>query len=283
MHHPQTTLHGAGVGLRRPLLAEMAAADALPVAFLEVAPENWIGIGGHQGRQLRALTERHPLICHGLSLSIGGSDPLDYAFLGRLKAFMAEHQVPLYSEHLSFCADQGHLYDLLPLPFTEQAVRHTAARIRAVQGYLDQPIAIENVSYYVQPPGEMDELAFLNAVVEEADCLLLFDVNNLYVNSQNHGYDPIAYLDGLPFDRIAYLHMAGHQVEPDGFIVDTHGATPVDPVWALLDETYARLGPLPTLLERDFNLPPLAELLGEVAQIRAHQSPYEELRHVHAG
>lgn len=260
-------VHGAGLGLRRALMGPLAQQSPAQVQFLEVAPENWIGVGGRLSRQLRAFTERYPFVCHGLSLNLGGPAPLDEAFLRRVRQFLDTHQARCYSEHLSYCADDGHLYDLMPIPFTEHAVRHVASRIRRTQEVLDRRIAIENVSYYAAPGREMEEIAFINAVLEEADCDLLLDVNNLYVNSINHCYDPETFLKALPGERIAYAHVAGHYVEAEDLRVDTHGADVIDPVWALLQTAYEHFGVFPTLLERDFNIPPLADLLAEVDTI----------------
>jgi len=240
--------------------------------FLEVAPENWIGVGGTLGKRFRAMTERHTLYCHGLSLSIGAPSPLDETFLARLKRFLDLHQVPIYSEHLSYCGDDGHLYDLMPIPFTAGAIRHVAARIRRVQDILGRRIAMENVSFYTPVGAEMTELQFLLAVLEEADCDLLLDVNNVHVNSVNHRYDPLAFLDALPRERVRYMHIAGHYNEAPDLIVDTHGSAVVEPVWNLLDAAYARFGAKATLLERDFNMPPMVELFAEVDRIRAAQS-----------
>ena len=255
-------------------MGPLADQPSSQVDFYEVAPENWLGVGGSQGRAFRALTERYPFLCHGLSLSIGSPAPLDEAFLQRLKQFLTEHHVRLYSEHLSYCSDDGHLYDLMPIPFTEEAVHYVAKRIRRVQDILEQPIAMENVSYYAAPGKAMEEIDFLNAVLEEADCQLLLDVNNIYVNSVNHGYDPLAFLQAIPAKRISYIHVAGHYNEADDLIVDTHGADVIDPVWELLDKTYAEFGVIPTLLERDFNIPPLPELLTEVDKIASLQEKH---------
>lgn len=267
----QATLQGAGLGFRRSMLPELASDwdDRLPeeVGFWEVAPENWIGVGGRLGRQFRAYTERHPFICHGLSLSLGGPAPLDEALLVNIRDFIKTHDIRYYSEHLSYCSDDGHLYDLMPIPFTEEAVHHVAGRIQRSQDILGQRIAIENVSYYAAPGAEMREIDFINAVLAEADCELLLDVNNIYVNSINHGYDAREFLHALPGQRVAYVHVAGHYVEAPDLIVDTHGADVVDPVWDLLADAYDHFGVLPTLLERDFNLPPLADLLGELDQV----------------
>ncbi|MBL8499828.1 MAG: DUF692 domain-containing protein [Nitrosomonas sp.] len=272
-HYP---VHGAGLGLRRAMLSSLADQTAQPTDFWEVAPENWINVGGRYGKTFRELTEKFPFICHGLSLSIGGPAPLDEAFLQRLKRFLREHRIRYYSEHLSYCSDDGHLYDLLPIPFTEEAVRYVTDRIRRVQDILEQRIAIENVSYYAAPGKAMEEIDFLTAVLQEADCDLLLDVNNIYVNSVNHRYDAEIFLQQLPAARIRYIHVAGHYREAEDLIVDTHGADVIDPVWQLLDKTYQHFGVIPTLLERDFNLPPLADLLQEVAVIRALQSKWQD-------
>lgn len=269
---------GAGLGLRRALLGPLtdrpeSTPDSFP-DFFEVAPENWIGVGGRFGRQFRAMTERHPFVTHGLSLSLGSPAPLDMELVRAVGRFLDQHGIGIYSEHLSYCSDDGHLYDLMPLPFTEEAVRHVSERIRAVQDVLGRRIAVENVSYYASPLGAdapMNELAFVNAVLSEAGCDLLLDVNNVYVNSINHGYDPQAFIAGIPAARVRYIHVAGHYDEAPDLKVDTHGAPVVDPVWQLLDFTYRQIGVRPTLLERDFNFPPLAELLAEVERIRAVQ------------
>ncbi|MGZ0019405.1 HvfB family MNIO-type RiPP peptide maturase [Nitrosomonas sp. wSCUT-2] len=268
-------VHGAGLGLRRSMLSSLAdQATQSVVDFWEVAPENWIGVGGRYGHKFRELTEQFPFICHGLSLSIGGPSPLDEAFLHRLKRFLKDHHIRIYSEHLSYCSDDGHLYDLLPIPFTAEAIYYVANRIRQVQEILEQRIAIENVSYYAAPGKQLEEIDFINAVLQEADCDLLLDVNNIYVNSVNHGYDAEAFLQRLPVERIRYIHVAGHFKEAEDLIVDTHGADVIDPVWQLLDKTYQRLGVIPTLLERDFNIPPIADLLREVATIHSLQTKW---------
>jgi uncharacterized protein (UPF0276 family) len=185
---------------------------------------------------------------------------------------MDDINVPLYSEHLTYCAAEGHLYDLLPIPFTEEAVHYVAGRVREVQDIIGAPIALENASYYAQPHREMSEAEFINAVIGESGCDLLLDVNNIYVNSVNHRYDPIEFLESLPLARARYIHVAGHFDEADDLKVDTHGADVIDPVWVLLAEAYQRVGALPTLLERDFNLPPLADLLQEIEQVRTLQA-----------
>ncbi|MFT4520661.1 MAG: hypothetical protein ACI9JM_003065 [Halioglobus sp.] len=264
-------LHGAGLGLRRALLGPLLSMDHGAVDFMEAAPENWLGVGGRFGKQFRSLAERFPLALHGLSLDIGGPDPIDEELVRGVRTLMDEVQVPIYSEHLTYCAAEGHLYDLLPIPFTEEAVHHVAARVRQVQDITGRPLALENASYYAQAHPDLSEAQFISAVVAESGCDLLLDVNNIFVNSVNHRYDPIEFLDALPLDRARYIHIAGHYDEAEDLKVDTHGADVIDPVWDILEQAYQRVGPLPTLLERDFNVPPLDILLLEVEHIRELQ------------
>jgi len=268
-------VHGAGLGLRRIHFDDLLREIPPAIEFMEVAPENWIDVGGKGGRQFRALAERIPLVCHGLALNIGGLAPLDEIFLSRIKQFLEATHTRYYSEHLSYCADDGHLYDLLPIPFTWEAAQHVAARIRRVQEILERRIAIENVSYYAAPGREIAEIDFIRTVLEEADCLLHLDINNIYVNSVNHGFDPYSFLRALPGQRIAYAHIAGHYRRAEDLIIDTHGAEVIAPVWDLLDCAYREFGVFPTLLERDFELPPLADMQSEVAHIRTIQQRYE--------
>ncbi len=267
-------VRGAGLGLRRPLLDKLLDDPPRQVDFMEVAPENWLGVGGSLGRKFRRFTDQYPFVCHGLSLSLGGPAPLDDAFLKRLKSFFDDHNIRFYTEHLSYCSDDGHLYDLMPIPFSDDAVRYVADRIRRTQDILERPIGIENVSYYAAPGKEMDEIDFVNAVLDEADCSLLLDVNNIYVNSINHGYDAESFLKALPAKRVVYFHVAGHYVEAEDLRIDTHGSDVCDPVWQLLDTAYEHFGPVPTLLERDFNIPPLPDLLAEVELISRMQAKW---------
>ena len=266
------SLQGAGLGLRRPFLNEFLQNPLSEVDFFEIAPENWITMGGKFGKQFRAMTEQYKFVCHGLSLSIGSSDALDEALVRQIKVFMATHGIEHYSEHLSYCSHNGHLYDLMPIPFTAEAVKHVTERIKRVQDILERKIAIENVSYYTFSGAEMREIDFFNAVVNEADCDVLLDVNNIYVNSVNHGYDALDFLNSMPIERITYAHIAGHFKEAEDFLIDTHGAQIIEPVWELLRHAYQKVGVFPTLLERDFNLPPLNELLFEVQQIKRLQN-----------
>jgi uncharacterized protein (UPF0276 family) len=264
-------VQGAGLGLRRPLLDQLMANPPDVIDFMEVAPENWIHVGGKLGKKFRWFTERYPFVIHGLSLSIGAPSPLNEQLVRDIRDFMAIHDIRLYSEHLSYCGDDGQLYDLMPIPFTEEAVRYVAERVRRVQDILGQRMALENVSYYAPLESSMSEREFLLAVLDEADCDLMLDINNIVVNSINHRYDADEFLRAMPAERIRYFHLAGHYVEDEDLRIDTHG-TPVDEqAWSLLGEAYKLFGPVPTLLERDFNFPPLEELLDEVRTIRKLQ------------
>ncbi len=265
---------GTGLGLRRALMGPLSQAPDAPVDFLEVAPENWIPMGGRLGREFRAFTERYPFVSHGLSLSLGGPEPLDWDLLTGVKGFLDQHRIRCYTEHLSYCSDHGQLYDLMPIPFTEEAVHYVAGRIRQVQDFLGRRIGIEHVSYYAAPDpaaAELSELEFLMAVLSEADCGLLLDVNNAYVNGINHGYDAAEFIRALPGERIMYVHIAGHYDEARDLKVDTHGSDVIEAVWRLLEVAYQQFGVLPTLLERDFNFPAFAGLCAELERIAATQ------------
>ena len=272
-----------GLGFRRELIPALKTRVPDAIDFFEIAPENWIDLGGAAGRDLRTFTERYPFVCHGLSLSIGSPAPLDEVLLHKIRQFLDQHKILFYTEHLSYCSDDGHLYDLLPIPFTGEAVKYVAARVRRAQDILGQRIALENASFYLRAPiTEMSEADFIRAVLTEADCDLHLDVNNVYVNSMNHGYDPVEFIRAMPTERIVYMHMAGHHNEADNIIIDTHGADVIDPVWSLLDQTYNIHGVAPTLLERDFNIPPLHELMREVERIGLIQSRHIDASHVSA-
>jgi uncharacterized protein (UPF0276 family) len=268
---------GAGLGLRRGLMDKLMSNPPDDVDFMEVAPENWINVGGKLGRKLRFFTERYPFLLHGLSLSIGAPSPLNEDLLRDIKAFMEEHGIAFYSEHLSYCGDDGQLYDLMPIPFTDEAVKYVAGRIRRAQDILGRRMAVENVSYYTPTDTSMTEADFTLAVLEEADCDLLLDINNIVVNSINHQYDPLEFMLKMPKDRIKYFHQAGHYVESEDLRIDTHGAAVDQQSWQLLADAYAHFGPVPTLLERDFNFPPIEELLDEVRQIKAMQNSVSDL------
>jgi len=262
---------GAGLGLRRALLNTLMENPPSDVDFMEVAPENWIKVGGVLGRKFRFFTERYPFLIHGLSLSIGSPAPLNEALVHDIKDFMKEHGILMYSEHLSYTSDDGQLYDLMPIPFTEEAVSWVAARVRRVQDILEQRIALENVSFYAPTDASMSEADFVNAVLEESDCDLMLDINNIVVNSINHSYDASEFLRSMPAERIRYFHLAGHYVEAEDLRIDTHGDAVDEQSWQLLREAYLHFGPVPTLLERDFNFPPVEELLEEVRKIKRLQ------------
>lgn len=263
----------SGLGLRRGLVTEWRKFESEDFRglrkpdFIEITPENWMDMGGKFARDLAFFTERYPVVAHGLSLSIGGPDDLDLDFVDRLGRFLDQHGVLIFSEHLSYCTDGGHLYDLMPIPFTQAAVDRVSERVAIVQDRLKRRLALENVSYYAAPGQEMSELEFINGVIQQADCDLLLDVNNVWVNSVNHGYDPHTFIKGLPADRVAYQHVAGHFVQSEDLIIDTHGADVSEPVWDLLTLAGEHVGPRPTLLERDFNLPPMGQLLAELENV----------------
>ncbi len=270
MHHFQFS--GAGLGLRSDFSQTLLDAKSTPVDFLEIAPENWLGVHGKRKEQLLSFTRHYPMVAHGLNLSIGGPVPLDIPFLEQLKQFFAEYEIKYYSEHFSYCRDEkGYLYDLLPIPFTDDAVNYVSRRILEVQDRLGMQIAFENSSYYYAPHQQLSESEFINAVIRESGCLLLLDVNNVYVNSINHGYDPRQFIQSLPSESIAYLHMAGHWQKTPELIIDTHGDDVIEAVWQLLEYTYQIHGVKPTLLERDADIPPLHQLLKEVHRIKAYQ------------
>jgi uncharacterized protein (UPF0276 family) len=261
-------LYGVGLGFRMEIIRETLALDNSPVAFLELAPENWMELGGRHRQLLQQAMEKFPITCHGLSLSLGSPEPLDWEFIKKLKTFFQKFPIQLYSEHLSYCkCGNAHMYDLLPIPFTEEAVSHVVSRIKQVQDFLERKIAIENVSYYCPVHPEMKEAEFLSRVVKESDCNLLLDVNNVYVNSFNHHYDPYEFLKQIPLDKVTYIHMAGHKkVSPD-LIIDTHGHSIIDPVFQLFEWVVQRIAPVPVLLERDFNFDDFEGLIAEVDQL----------------
>ncbi|MES2121195.1 MAG: DUF692 domain-containing protein [Chlamydiota bacterium] len=260
---------GVGLGFRREFAEALIHLENDPPAFIELAPENWMDLGGFFKKQFSAAIAKYPVICHGLSLSLGSPEPLDWQFLKNLKRFLKEVPVQLYSEHLSYSkCDNAHFYDLLPLPFTEDAVRHVTERIIQVQDFLERPIAIENVSYYTPVTPEMSESEFLTRIVQGSGCQLLLDVNNVYVNSFNHGYDAHAFLKQIPLDKTAYIHMAGHEKVSDDLIIDTHGHPIIAPVYDLFHWVIERISPVPILLERDFNCDDFPSVHAEVRKLQ---------------
>jgi len=269
-------IHGAGLGFRREMLGELLPTLPKEVDFWEVAPENWIPLGGIYEKQFSTCIQQAPFTTHGLSLSIGSSDKLDVEFVKTVKRFLDANNITLYSEHLSYCSGNGHMYDLMPIPFTQEAVKHVVNRIRQVQDIIERPLVLENVSYYLSVSQEISELEFINAVVNESGCLLLLEVNNVYVNSINHKYNAVDFINGLPSDKIVYGHIAGHYDEAPDLKVDTHGADVIEPVWDLLSHAYKTHGVFPTLLERDFNIPGIEVLLTEVRRIKQIQAMHTQ-------
>ena len=269
-----------GLGLRRDIAEEILDNKILTPDFLEFAPENWMGMGGAWLKVMERALEAYPITCHGLSLSLGSPEELDWEFIGELKEFLDTYKVAIYSEHLSYTKSKNaHLYDLLPIPFRQDAIDHVVDRIRRVQDRLERPLAIENVSYYTPVAAEMTEVEFVSEIVDRAGCNLLLDVNNVYVNAFNHNYDAKDFIGKLPLDKVAYIHMAGHeQVEPD-LIIDTHGQPIIDPVYELFEWTIQKMDPVPVLLERDYNFEDLEQIQGELTQIKGILNKHWKLAH----
>jgi len=264
-----THMNGIGLGFRRDIAIDIIESNSKLPEFIEVAPENWMKMGGYWKKQFDRATEKYPLVCHGLSLSIGSVEELDLDFLKDLKVFLDQYNVSIYSEHLSYSkCENAHLYDLLPIPFRADAVKHIVNRIKMVQEILERPLVLENVSYYTPVAAEMTEAEFISSIVLESGCKMLLDVNNVYVNAFNHNYDSMEFINSIPLDKVAYMHMAGHnQVAPD-LIIDTHGQDIIDPVFGLFDWTIQKLRPVPVLLERDFNIPELNSLENELTKLK---------------
>lgn len=293
---------GAGLGYRRDLAdGFLSLQDNSIINFMEVSPENWLKMGGQARYHFDKVAEKIPVIIHGLSLSLGGQAPLDMDLLNGIKTMQKQYNSFFFSDHLSYCECEGHLYDLLPMPFTDEAVHHVANRIKQVQDFLEMQISLENTSYYLHSPtSTMNEVEFLNAIAQEADCGIHLDVNNIYVNGVNHGLlDPFLFIDKVDKARVNYIHIAGHDEEHGAaedvkisegesfnmikgelrhlptLLVDTHGEAVQKTVWDLLEYTYEKLPQIPPiLLERDFNFPPFQELIDEVQHIAALQKKY---------
>ncbi len=262
---------GVGIGLRREHIDSLLNVLPQDLDFLEVAPENYLQSGGRVYHKFKQLAERYPVLAHGLTLSIGSVDPLDFSFLKQLKNFIKEFNIPWMSDHLCFASiNQGQIHDLLPLPFTQEVVQHVVERVKIVQDYLEVPLALEHISYYASlGENEMTESEFINQILSQADCAFHLDINNVYVNSVNHGYDPYGFIDTLPLDRVVHVHMAGHKKKRENWLVDTHGEPIIQPVWDLLKYTAQKIEFPAILIERDYNIPPLEDLLAEMRQMRS--------------
>ena len=272
MSEPRYPVSGAGLGLRRALLGSLSSVVPGQVDFMEVAPENWINVGGQFGRQFREYTERFSFVCHGLSLSIGSPSPLDWPLIKNIRSFLRDHKVHLYTEHLSYCSDDGQLYDLMPIPFTEEAASYVAERIQRAQDILGRRMAVENVSYYTPTDTSLTEAEFTNTVLEQADCDLLLDINNIYVSACNHAFDAEEFLARVEPRHVQEMHLAGFAVNTiDGrdILIDHHGARVAEPVWALYAQACQRFVDVPTLIEWDTDIPPLEVLLDEAHTARA--------------
>jgi hypothetical protein len=259
---------GFGLGLRTAHYEEIVATDP-PLGWFEIITENYLVDGGRPLEWLDRIRADYPMVMHGVSLSIGGADPLDYDYLRRVKALAQRVQPMWISDHLCWTGLAGNnLHDLLPLPYTQEAVDHVVSRVHAVQDFLGRRILLENVSSYVEyRASTLSEWEFLSEVARVADCLILLDVNNIYVSAYNHGFDPQRYLAGVPAERVQQIHLAGHS-NCGEFIIDTHDAPVIDPVWELYERAIRRLGPVPTMIERDDRIPPLADLLHELDRAR---------------
>lgn len=260
---------GVGIGLRREFYAQLPATSRA-LDWVEIVPENFLTLGGRPQRTLDACVERWPVLPHGVALNIGGPEPLDEDYLSGLAALVERVDAPFFSDHLCYSRLGGaYLYDLLPLPFSEEAVEHVVSRVREVKARVGRPFLLENPSYYARMPGgTLDEAAFLRHVAEQSDCGLLLDVNNVYVNACNHGYDPRAFVDALPLERVVQLHLAGHERQPD-VLIDTHGAPVCDDVWSLYRYVLERTGPVSTLIEWDQDIPSMDAVLDEADRARA--------------
>jgi len=265
-------IRGVGIGLRWQF-ADQLLRERPEVDFLEVSPENYIGRGGAFAAHLERAMELYPIVTHGLTMSIGGHDPIDRSYLSALRGFIAYVKSPWHSDHLCFGSVDGvRLHDLLPIAFQKSEVARIADRIRHVQDAIGVPFAIENISFYAHPGAqEMSEAEFIAELCESAQCGLMLDVNNAYVNACNFGFDVDEWMNVIPFDRVVQMHIAGHErfeEEGESILIDTHGAPVGDPVKELLKRVLPRAANAPVLLERDESIPPLGELLSEANELR---------------
>ena len=263
------SIHGIGLGLRYDLATELLERNPKAVSWLEIHPENYVNRGGRYEEMLDLARKEWPIVTHGLSTCLGSPDPFDAGYLAELRGFLSDLEIPWHSEHLCLgTVDDRFFHDLLPLPFTDEAAEIASSRLMEVRDAIDRPLALENASYYApQCDDGLEEADFVVEVLQRADAKLLLDVNNVYVNSRNFDFNPEAYIDKIPSDRVVQIHVAGHFVRDDGLRIDTHGEPVPDDVYALLDYTLRKVGPVPVLLERDSNVPPLDELLREVDEL----------------
>ncbi|HEY1955446.1 MAG TPA: DUF692 domain-containing protein [Polyangiaceae bacterium] len=274
-------LRGVGLGLRWEFIDELLARE--PAAelpdFLEISPENYIGRGGYFPAALARLSDRFPIVTHGLTMSLGGTDPLDATYLRELRAFLRDVRSPWHSDHLCFSTSDGAvLHDLLPLRFTEASAQHVAERVMRARDALGVPMAVENITFYADLGSDMGEAEWISLVCDRADCGLMLDVNNAYVNARNFGFDVEDWMRNAPLERTVQMHVAGHEAFDESdwapgatgtILLDTHGADVCDPVLALVRRVLPRTGDVPIVLERDQNIPSLDALVAEIGRIRA--------------
>ena len=260
---------GFGLGLR-PEYYQTIVETQPAVDWFEIISENYLVDGGKPLHYLDRIRECYPMVMHGVSMSIGGTDPLDRDYLKQLKQLINRVEPQWVSDHLCWTGQGGHnLHDLMPLPYNEEAVRHVVDRVSQVQDFLGRRILLENVSSYVTyTHSEMTEWEFINEVLQRADCLMLCDINNIYVSARNHAFDPLDYLAALPAERVWQFHLAGHSDYGD-YVIDTHDHPVVTPVWELYAEALQHFGPVSAMIERDDRFPPFDELMAELAQLRA--------------
>lgn len=274
-------MHGIGLGLRWPFLEDLLSHPDPGLSFLEISPENYMRRGGFYPDILAQISERFDVLTHGLTMSVGGTDPFDSTYFQELKRFLSRMGAQAHSEHLCWSGTPSNfLHELLPIPFTKQAVAHTVARVKEAQDRLELPLSLENITFYAHlGEPEMSEAMFINEVLDQSNIKLMLDVNNVYVNSLNHHFDPVEFLEQLPLDRVVQLHVAGHHHwKKDDLFVDTHGAPTSDPVITLMKWVIERTGPLPVILERDQYIPGLPELLLEIRKLR---EAYEQALSIH--
>ncbi len=272
--HKLPGIQGCGIGLRREFLLELESPAFRPT-WVEIAPENWISMPYRYRAAFAAAMERFPVVAHGLSLSIGSPEPLNRKFISGLKSFLDDYAIEHYSEHLSFSTYYGAMtYELLPVPMTKAMAEFISDKLKEASDLLNRPVIMENATYYYAPYAEMAEVDFINLVLEKSGMPMLLDVNNVYVNSMNHGFDPDVFIGRLDLERVAYIHVAGHTFFPeDNIIIDTHGAPVVDNVWELLSRTLKK-APAPVLLERDNNIPSFSAMVSEYERLKSAADPY---------
>ncbi|MDJ0880344.1 MAG: DUF692 domain-containing protein [Gammaproteobacteria bacterium] len=271
---------GFGLGLRSDHYQEIIDQQPKEIDWFEIISENYMIDGGKPLYFLDKIRQDYPMVMHGVSMSIGSTDPLNMEYLQQLKNLIDRVEPIWFSDHLCWTGvDHKNMHDLLPLPYTEEAVNHIADRIGQVQDFIGRQMLIENLSSYITYTTDaMTEWEFLSAVCEKADCNILLDVNNIYVSSYNHHFDPLEYLKGVPAERVWQHHLAGHE-NNGNLIIDTHDHPIIDPVWDLYDKTAALLGPVSTMIERDGNIPPLADVIAELNRAREIATPHYHANH----